>query len=112
MNPKALESRNCKTPNCDREATVLRGRYAGLCDYCRGEKVRGEQGNPTPLATPSQNRSENGTNPSFEARAKRLVGVGKRLDQAVAKFKPAKETLAQAMADWKRELAQLAGEET
>lgn len=108
MNPKDLETRNCKTPNCDREATALRGRYAGLCDHCRAEQTRTASESPAP----ARPQPVAGEPVSFAAKAKRLVKLGQKLDTAVARYKPAKKTLADAMAEWKTELRKLAGEDT
>lgn len=106
MNPKAIETRNCKTPNCDNEAgRYTRGPLALLCDeVCvpakRAEMARRREAPaPVPAAKPSG---------SFEQKAKSLVAVGKRLDTAIAKFKPAKATLADAMQEWKSAVRALA----
>lgn len=115
------KSRDCKTDSCPNDASDApdRGRYAGLCAYCRKQKgaaiteARLGAGGSRPATPRPQPTTE-----SFEQKAKQLVGVGRTLDQAVATVKKAKakvapleQQLLQAIAEWKRTCRELAGEE-
>lgn len=66
-------TRLCKQPGCVNDATATRGRYAGLCDEHKTVAIQRQQRNPDP--------AENG-GVSYEAMAKELVGVGKKIDAA------------------------------
>jgi hypothetical protein len=95
----------CKEPGCEEVADASRGPYALLCHRHAREKREQRLTAPAPRA-PTPLRS--GMPISFEARAKRLVAIGKNLDRKLDKLKPAQEEARAAMAEWKAATESLA----
>lgn len=83
-----VQTFDCKTPMCTGTARSKRGRYAGLCDVCRGLVVAHERRVRAARSQPD----------SYEARARNLVGIGRRLDAALAREVPHEELRAAVFA--------------
>jgi hypothetical protein len=101
----ATSTVDCKIAGCTETAVSKFGPGAGLCHRHRGEVKQGLIERPKLAAVPARRH----TPPSdgFEGKAKRLVSVGRSLDRALAKYKPAKADLEAAMSQWRAAIADL-----
>lgn len=102
----ATSTVDCKIAGCPETAASKFGPGAGLCHRHRGEVKQGLIPRPKLAAVPAARRN---TPPSdgFEGKAKRLVTVGRALDRATAKYKPAKADLEVAMSEWRAAISDL-----
>lgn len=113
------QTRLCRSANCTNEVRAgapTRGPWANLCDehhVAEVAKRRRESsattnghGDPGKVRSAAQLAEE-----GFEKKARGLVAVGRRLDIAIRKYKPAKAELDQAIEGWRSVCRALAGEE-
>jgi hypothetical protein len=106
-----VETRLCRFSSCPAEATTkaTRGPWANLCDehlQVEKERQRAKRGKARPPGSPQPPAAER----SFEQRARGLVEVGRRLDRAVAKLRPARLEFEEAQKAWRSVCRQLAGD--
>lgn len=112
----ALATYDCKVEGCDGEARQNMGPYAYLCDYHREEKARHIGFENKDRAADAGRRGGEARSAKFDAiravgfekKARTLVDIGKRVDKAVASYRPAKEELEAAMRAWQDALRQIA----
>jgi hypothetical protein len=94
----------CKVEGCDGEAEARRGSLAMLCRYHREETLRERReraranGHDKVAAVERVERSAG----TYEARASSLVEVGRKVDEALAVYRPARAGLTAAMQNWAR----------
>ena len=100
---------DCKTPDCSGTAKFNRGRWAYLCDSCKTAAAASASSNVLPLRPTLRD--------GFEAKAKALVSVGKKLDKTLANYRrkqasiqPAKQAFDAAMREWSEACRALGGE--
>lgn len=100
-------TRTCRIEGCDGDASASPkfGRYAGLCsEHHEAERQR-------QAAQQSGSSGSTGAGAGFEAKARTLVAVGKKVDRALGRYRPAKADAEAALAEWKAQLRKLAGED-
>lgn len=107
-------TRFCRIDSCPNEVRAgapERGPWANLCPEHHTVEVAKRRAERQ--AAPSRPRT-NGSGPSsdasFEKRAKGLVAVGRRLDRAIARYRPAKVEMEEAMQAWRTICRELAGD--
>lgn len=99
---------DCKVDGCEGTARRNRGPTAYLCDLHARQRTSARLSALPGPAVPPARVTPPGD--SFEAKAKTLVQVGRRLDRAIVQYKPAKSTLDDAMREWRASVATLAGD--
>jgi hypothetical protein len=103
----ATSSYDCKVPGCNGEARANRGPNAYLCPAHIRDRppASGAPRLGGLIVMPPDHIP--GAPVGFEARAKRLVGVGRKLDRAITTHRGSRETLDSAMAAWREAIAEL-----
>jgi hypothetical protein len=100
MNAQAA-TYTCVEPGCETPVAQPAGRWS----RCTEHRLARERGGAT---AKSNGASEDA---GFEERARGLVSVGRKVDRALARYRPAKSEAQDALAEWKATLRRLAGEE-
>ena len=104
----ALQTWDCKTPDCEGTAYKRTGPYAMLCRLCTDEareKARARQNGTAPNPEPVPAKA---LPLSFEVRATSLLELGRQLDEATA-YRPARQAVEHAARRWREAVAQLPG---
>ncbi len=104
-----VETRDCRIAGCANEAensSPRRGPWANLCEeHNRRERERRREGRPARRSSAGAVSGE-----GFEAKARGLVVVGRRLDGAIRKYRPARAEMDEAMRAWAEMCRVLAGD--